>query len=281
MRKHITKKRFLLIGTLLLVATISIGNQMFQSGETAKQVTAPTAPSPEPVALSGLQIYGTNWGETLATDGTGFYNDLVKLALSGFDVRYDIRPYRRAKALFLRGAASCLYPSNIQLLIDGQEIESPDGFIDTDGFLVVKVFVFSKPGTKPPSTVAEINHKSVAYAMGSRVPFFLRNANADFIAVSDETDKAQMLLSGRVDLMSAAMPDAKFVFDGLGTPMPPFDANYLLNDTVVRITCHDTPGTRAFVAAFNEHLASLGNSGALSSLISSAGLDADLYLPKK
>lgn len=277
MRQHKGKIR-LMIGGVLFGALAGLVHFLSPEDRPAPG----TLPQPEKTVaatVKGVQIFGTGWGRTLAADGTGFYNDLVTLTLDGLPVSYTVSPYRRAKAVFLRGNPGCLYPSNIPLLIAGGEIDSSEGYIDTDGFLTVKVFVFSRPGTAPPASIHDIDHRSVAYAMGSRVPYFLKDANADFIAVADETDKARMLLSGRVDLISAALPDAKFVFDELGQPLPPFDPTYKLNDTLVRITCHDTPENRAFVQAFNNQLGDLRKTGALAALFEQAGLDVTLYLP--
>ncbi|WP_286830522.1 MULTISPECIES: hypothetical protein [Kordiimonas] len=250
--------------------------------EHSADTMAPTASEPTtPVSEEGVHIYSTAWGMTLAEDGSGFYNDLAALFLSGLDTpyNYDIRPYRRAKALFLRDNSSCLYPSNIELLQDGGEIASADSFIDTSGLLQVKVYIFSPQGTKPPASIADVSQKLVAYAMGSRIPFFLKEANADFIAVANESDKARMLLTGRVDMMTAAMPDAQFVFNALGQPLPAFDPSYELNDTQVRITCHNTPTTRAFIDAFNERATTVLESGELQAFFVKNILDPKLYTP--
>lgn len=259
---------------------------LFLRGQSGN-IIAPTKqpqnikPLPFEVAEGGVQIYGTAWGMTLSEDGSGFYNELIRLFLDGLEtpVQYDILPYRRAKALFYRNTESCLYPSNIDLLMDGGEISSADGLIDTRGILNVKVYVFSPPGTAPPASAHDVDHRSVAYAMGSRVPFFLRGANADFIAVANESDKARMLLSGRVDLMTAAMPDAKFVFEAMQKPLPPFNPEYELNNTLARVTCHDTPKNRAFVAAFNTHAMAVLKGGKAHALMLENRLDAASYLP--
>jgi len=228
------------------------------------------------------RIYGTAWGPTLANDGSGFYSDLVRLVLDGAggDAAYIPRPYRRAKLLFYRDKDSCLFPSNIPLLLKGGEIESADGLVDSAPFLSVKVFVFSAPGTGPVRGIEDINGKSMAYAMGSRVPHFLSAAkNTNFIAVSDEVDKARMLLTGRVDLMTAAVPDAVFVFRSLGEEMPPFDPAYLLNDTQISITCFSTPQNLDFIRRFNGRIAQLMSGGQLLRFFLKHDLDPAIYLP--
>lgn len=278
------KKTFLTwtIAALLgaAVAVVFFWKAPDQQTTDVKQPAVPRPPSDAKINTD-IHIYATAWGMTLAENGTGFYNDLANLYLTGLEtsVNYDIRPYRRAKALFFRDKASCLYPSNIELLREGGEISSADGFIDTVGFLQVKVYVFSPPGTTPPAKIDDVAHQSVAYAMGSRIPYFLRNTKADFIAVANESDKAKMLLTGRVDLMTAAMPDAKFVFDAMGVPLPPFDPSYELNNTPVRMTCHDTPENRSFADAFNQHAQALVQSGEVQKLFEIHRLDPKLYLP--
>ncbi len=232
-------------------------------------------------APARLPVYATDWGLTLKGDGTGFYNALARYILEGTEdaANYTILPYRRAKSVFLHATQACLYPSNVNLLRDGGEIADPAAFIQSRAFLKVKVFLFSRPGTVPPASLADVNDKAVAYAMGSRVPYFLRHATADYIAVADEVAKAQMLISGRVDLMSAAMPDAKFVFDKLGEPLPPHDTAYPLNDTAVRMVCHDSDAARAFITRLDGRIDELVRTGALRSFMESHGLDGAVYTP--
>ncbi|WP_262690089.1 hypothetical protein [Kordiimonas aestuarii] len=253
------------------ILTLLVGLALCTRGTSAGE---PATPTPFP-------LYATDWGLTLKGDGTGFYNELAQFVLDGRegDVAYTILPYRRAKSLFHRGQTSCLYPSNIQLLLDGGEVADGTGLIDSHAFLRVKVFLFSKTGTAPPKSLGDVDDKSIAYAMGSRVPYFLRDAKADYIAVADEVAKAQMLVTGRVDLMSAAMPDAKFVFDKLGVPLPPHDTGYMLNDTAVRITCHDTALTRLFIDKLNKRVDRLISSGALATFMENHGLDGAVYTP--
>jgi len=226
-------------------------------------------------------IYATEWGMTLKSDGSGFYNDLARLTVMKADMGavYEIQPYRRAKARFMDETSSCLYPSNLKLLMDGKEIRSTDGLIQSAPIVRVRVYVFSRPGTTPPASAQGIEHKVLAYAMGSRVPYFLREANIDFIAVTDELAKAQMLLSGRVDLMSAAMPDLKFVMDRLGKPLPPFNPAFELNDTQVRVVCHDTPENRDFMAKMDAHMKKITADGTLKDFLTGQGLTAKVYLP--
>ncbi|MCJ9428651.1 transporter substrate-binding domain-containing protein [Kordiimonas marina] len=226
-------------------------------------------------------VLATDWGMTLKSDGSGFYNDLARRTIMEADMGsdYEIQPYRRAKARFFDEKTSCLYPSNLKLLMDGKEIEKTDGLIESAPIIRVRVYVFSRPGTTPPASADAIEHKVLAYAMGSRVPYFLRDANIDFIAVTDEAAKAQMLLTGRVDLISAAMPDLKFVMDRLGAPLPPFNPAFELNNTQVRVVCHDTPDNRVFIGKLNAHMKKIEADGTLAGFLNSQGLDATHYLP--
>lgn len=236
-------------------------------------------PIAESAAESPSKLLGTAWGLTLARDGTGFYNDLARFVVGSIAITYDVQPYRRAMRAFFDDPNACLYPKSLQGLLRTHDIPSTAGFIHSDPIQRTFVAVFSQHGKPTIARRTDLERKRVAYAMGSRVPEFLAADGADFIAVSDEVDKAKMLLNNHVDVMVGNLPDAQLVYQQLGASLPPFDAGFdPFPSARTRIVCHDTPGTRQFIGRINARLSKLLSSGELADFYELYGLDASLYI---
>lgn len=225
-------------------------------------------------------IYATDWGLTLKSDGTGFYNDLAQLLFTTEmgAIDYEILPYRRAKRHFFEEFGACLYPSSTEYLVKTGDIQATSNFIGSTSVLTNRIHIFSRHGTPPPGEYSAVKGKRIAYAMGSRIPFALEGYNVFFIAVADEVDKAEMLLSGRVDMITAAMPDVKFVFDSLGVPLAPYDEELVVAGSGIGLVCHNTPSNALYLAAFETQLENLRTTGKLQAFLQSQGLNPDDYL---
>lgn len=240
------------------------------------------AAHPTCAADDPTHILGTDWGLTLKSDGSGFYNDLAKLVLptSVGKIDYEILPYKRAKRAFLASKTSCLYPNSLGYLVSTGTIKKPDSFIGSRSVVAAQSRIFSPHGIKPPASASDLKGLHVAYALGSDVANLLKGSGAHFVAVSDEVGKARMLLEGRTDLLVAVLPDAKFVFDSLGTDLPPYDPSYSLDSTEIGVVCHDTEENRAFIKAFDRNLKGLVSSGQLRTFLVSQGLSPEAHMPR-
>lgn len=239
------------------------------SSQEASDVSAQNPPTPD-------DIFGTGWGMTLALDGTGFYNDVIGLVLKHADQQkaYLPLPYRRAKVEFENGQGSCLYPSNIEHLARGGEINTDNGYIQTAPLVWVESHIFSRPGTPALKSLAALEGARVAYPNGSALPVVLAEYGADFIPTTDETTKARMLVAGRVGYMSGSLPDNVFVFRELGVALPPYNPDLALIRVGVSVVCHDTPANQTFVSAFDAALAAVMTSGDMANLYEAAGVEA-------
>ncbi|NVJ98226.1 MAG: hypothetical protein HWE25_08740 [Alphaproteobacteria bacterium] len=233
----------------------------------------------EPSEFPPSKMYATAWGLTLAGDGTGFYNDLATFILEGLSIDYEIRPYRRAMRHFFETQDSCLYPKSVASLLRTKEVPTNAGFIDSIPIQKTFVAVFTMPGRPVIENATDLKGKRVAYAMGSKVPEYLGPDGVFFIAVADEVNKAEMLLSGRVDVLVANLPDVGMVYQHLKAPMPNYDPSFQpFAAARSRFLCHDTPGNQAFMDQLNHRIKSLRISGALANFYRGNGLDPDLYL---
>ncbi|TNE60872.1 MAG: hypothetical protein EP335_17695 [Alphaproteobacteria bacterium] len=243
---------------------------------------ADKANTPVPEAGPPTHIYATDWGLTLSADGSGFYNDLARflfLAPEVGPVDYEILPYRRANRSFLDDAASCKYPSSIAYNLRGGLIPSAEGYLNSLPVVLTRVHLFSRPGREPAHRAEDVDGKTIAYAMGARTPALLAGHSALFIAVADEVDKARMLLSGRVDMITAAVPDVEFVFRELKVDMAPFAPELTLDVSPMGVDCHAGTANAAFLARLDARIRKLHASGELIAFYRSQGLDPASYVP--
>lgn len=222
-------------------------------------------------------ILGTAWGYTLAGDGSGFYNDIAQDFLApvieiGVAAGYQPMPYRRARARFLDSAAACLYPTAIRVLRAGGHIASADSFIESDPLFTAREYLFAQGGVAPPASLSEIDGKTVAVPSGSVMFALLKDTGAQLIPVHDETDKAQMLLTGRVDLMTGMLPNETMVFSNLKARAPSFDRQLPLIEAPVSVVCHNTVEGRAVIKAVNEQVTRLSADNRFQRQLARAGV---------
>lgn len=163
------------------------------------------------------------------------------------------------------------------LTTTGDMVNAPD-FIESGSMLNNRIHLFAAPGKPAPRTKEDVNGKRVAYAMGSKIPYALQGTTALFIAVADEVDKAEMLLTGRVDIISAAMPDVKFVFDSLGAEIAPYDPDFVIAGSGIGIVCHNTPENALFLTQLDRRKVMLQQTGKLKRFLEERGLSAMEYI---
>lgn len=230
-------------------------------------------------------VFATSWGETLAQDGTGFYNEIAGDVLARLDdlalpealarseilarpdmqarfgakALYQIMPYRRAKRQFFKSKNSCLFPSSLRALHGGGEIPDPQNYSESNGLFTARTHLFVMAGNTPPKSLADLVGKTIAYPNGSVVNSLLAGTGAKLIGVTKEQDKARMLLSGRVDIITGMMPDTALVFASIGEKVPTFDPALALNKVPLTFVCHITPATTRFIASVNEALVVLAD----------------------
>lgn len=219
-------------------------------------------------------IFGTVWGMTLAQDGSGFYNEIAADLLdgAGAGVAYQLMPYRRAKARFLDGNGACIYPSAVDVIMAGGFKGDASSLVESAPLFETRTHIFARRGERAPTTLADLRGKTVAVPSGSVMRNILEAAGAELINVFDETDKARMLLTARVDYMTAMLPDAVLVFDALGEPLPAFDTDLVFLQNTIGVVCHRTPQTEAFIRQLNGRISALAGSRAYQTRLEEAGI---------
>lgn len=228
-------------------------------------------------------IYATSWGLTLSADGTGFYNDFAHFVLGPDDAttRYYVYPYKRAMRHFEHEKQACIYPKSIRALKRTGALPKNARIIESDRMMRSPLRVFTPPGTNPVRKAEDLGGMRIAYALGSNLARTVKAHGSHFVAISDETDKAKILLGSNVDAMLANMPDAYFVFQNLGVAMPPYDPAYLpVPAAHARIVCHDTKETRAFIKKLNGRIKTLVADNHMADFFKGQGLNPDEYMPR-
>jgi ABC-type amino acid transport substrate-binding protein len=220
-------------------------------------------------------VFATSWGETLALDGTGFYNEIAHdiLTYTKGPEAYHVMPYRRAKAKFFAAPDSCIYPSSLSALVKAGQITDPENYSESNGLFIARTHLFVRAGQIPPKSFADIAGKIIAYPNGSTVQELLEGKGAEvLLGVTNEEDKAQMLRTGRVDMISGMIPDTAIVFARMGGPAPVYDATFALAEVPITIVCHKSKFNRHFLKTVNDALAVLAIQPAYKARMEAANL---------
>lgn len=239
--------------------------------------TSPAGDSLPPLS-EDITIFATVWGLTLAQDGSGFYNELAVDLLAGMErpgdatVSYQLMPYRRAKSRFVSGNGSCIYPSATGVLVSGGQIADASLLVESLPLFRARTHLFARRGETAPKSLDDLKGKTVAVPSGSVMQVLLKDTGADIISVFDETDKARMLLTSRVDYITAMLPDAVLVFDRLGEPLPAFDNDLTFLESNIGFVCHRTAAAEAFVARLNARIKALAHDRAYQNRLEDAGI---------
>lgn len=227
-------------------------------------------------------IVGTAWGLSLAADGSGFYNDYMKMLLNRLEepASYAALPYHRANKAFAERRADCIYPSTVRVHVtDPSEALK---FNASRPMTMNRVFIFSQYGQPPLKTVGEMTGKRVGHVMGSAFPETFNNLGIVFVPVVDETSKANLLIRRRLDFMVGTLPDTELVFQALGQELPPHGPQDGMINYSMTLVCHASPANDALIRAVNSAIARLVDTRETEKLLRDAGIsDAQSYVPEE
>lgn len=260
-RKFVGGSGVFFTGLLSLVSGVLLGATAWAAGTPDNAATHAT-------------VYGTVWGQTLAQDGSGFYNDIATDMFEDGEgaVDYRLMPYRRARSRFLNSQSACLYPSARSILDAGGHTRADQSILESEPLFAASVHLFAGAGEQVPSSLKDLAGRTVAVPSGSVALRLLKGTGAKLIAANDEADKAQMLLTGRVELMSGMLPNEHIVFSHMGARLPAYDRDFALLDAGVSVVCHDTPANRAFIERLNARVAVLHQDRLFQAKLAAAGL---------
>lgn len=243
---------------------LAVSLTSFSSCSAAEMQQADTLP-----AADTARVYAPEIHYMLSKEGTGIYHDFWNTVMGPQDKPpLHIVPYLRSAHILRHDNGACRYPTDKGIISVQKE---KDGFVYntliwSEGFFTSTVHAFARPGMKPPATIGDFQGRSIVVPVGYTAPPELEEQNNVILNVASEHQRATMLMSGRVDLMIASMPSAKFVMESLGVTTLPYDPNLTLKTFSLRLVCHDTPLNRQLITKFNKGLMTARKRGDIKSI---------------
>lgn len=205
--------------------------------------------APAPAAV----IFAPEMNETLKAKEDAFFNALWREFMAPAAPRLTVVPHMRTTHLFHGSDGSCRYPASEKI---GQYKDGALSFDDkpliwSKPFFTMTVRILARQGLKPPSAPIDLVGRSIVVPSGYMFPPAFDGKAATVLQVAAEQKRANMLVSGRVDLMVSSMPTAGFVMRRLSGTGANFNVDLSLDDLPLYFVCHDTPANHALIERFN------------------------------
>lgn len=225
------------------------------------------------------------WGLTLQENGEGLYNKLFQFLLADKSDQYVIKyvPYEEALRLLVYGTVDCAYP------IPKSELDIPFAHVsygnldETRPVFISYAYVFSRSGDPVISSYDEMRDKVMIQIEGENYNHDFSSLGVEMVNVASETEKVELLMTGRAHAMIASMPDILYSFRAL--KIEPFAHNmeFALMDYPNVLTCHRSKRTRALMEHFNARIAATLADGGLKAFAIDQGVSAEIvdnFLPQ-
>ena len=233
-----------------------------------------------------IPIYGTNWGMTLEIDDTGFYNDVIYMALRGLEdqASYSVQPYVRALRSFADEEGSCIYSQSIGLLRDLDMMADVGPLIETQSIVDYAGHIFWSVSAQPIEGREDLRGKTIGQLLGADYDDLFVELAVKPMVVNTETQKTKLLYTKRVDGIVGFIPDIFMVFKAHSFKPRPFAPDFMLMRAGNSVVCRKTPQTEALVSTLSEHIGQLQNLGVIDRMLKQVGVPDDvieIVRPKK
>jgi ABC-type amino acid transport substrate-binding protein len=221
-----------------------------------------------------VPIYGTNWGMTLEIDDTGFYNDVIFMALRGLEgqAEYSVQPYVRALRSFADDPGSCIYSQSIELLNDLEMMDDVGELIETRSVVDYSGHIFWAKTSEPITSKEQLRGKTIGQLLGADYDDLFADLGVKPMVVNTETQKTKLLFTKRVDGIIGFIPDIYMVFKAYGFQAQPFSPDFVLMRSGNSVVCRKTPATELLIAALTEHITQLQDLGVIDRLLRDEGV---------
>jgi ABC-type amino acid transport substrate-binding protein len=213
--------------------------------------TAHAAPKIAALGISGL----------FAPDKSGDYDKvLAKVASSGVEVNYTVFAPARANVEFSSGQYACLAPA-IGLP------ESNEKLVNSQPLNFVKMYLFSRPGEGPYTSLDQFRGKRLGARRGMGYGRELKNSGVTLEFVNTDDQNVQKLAAKRIDAFLAYVPDMWLWASDKKQPLPNHDKEHPLNIHKDMLLCRDTPEVRAYLKLFDAAIVKMRASGELRKVL--------------
>ena len=219
-------------------------------------------------------IYGTNWGLTLEIDETGFYNEVMFMALRGLEdqAEYRVQPYVRALQSFAGEPGSCIYSQSIELLSELDVTGDVGEMIETRSIVDYSGHIFWSQSAAPIKSRDDLRGKRIGHLLGADYSTLFEELSVRPMVVNTETQKIKMLFTKRVDGIVGFIPDIYMVFKANGYDPQPFDTSFVLMRSGNSIVCQRSPATELLIKGLDDHIGQLRELGVIDKLLGDAGV---------
>lgn len=220
------------------------------------------------VSIAAQQIPGV-----YTTEGNGAYDQVyaaIEKEVGGLPGKLQVVPAGRAIALYSNKQVECQTPANSDA--DFYPVAFPT--VQSKPFNLAKIYIFSKPGEAPVTTLAALAGKRVAVRQGFNYGKVFESAGLNVEKGPSIEANVKKLLDGRVDVLVDFVPDAWDAFAGLKMAPLPYDAAKPVAVHQDAVVCRDTPETRVLIEKINAGIQGLKGKGKLKELLGEA------YIPE-
>lgn len=233
-----------------------------------------------------IPIYGTNWGMTLEIDDTGFYNDVIYMALRGLEGQadYSVQPYVRALRAFADEPGSCIYSQSIELLRDLDMMADVGDMVETRSIVDYAGHIFWAIKADPIETRDDLRGKTIGQLLGADYDDLFTELSVKPMVVNTETQKTKLLYTQRVDGIVGFIPDIFMVFKAHSIEPRPFSPDFVLMRAGNSVVCRKNANTEALIARLSEHIGQLQNLGVIDRMLRQVGVPdevIDIVKPQK
>lgn len=212
------------------------------------------------VKIIGYQIPGV-----VETDKSGTYDKIVaKIAAdTNSPVNYTSLPAARAEDEFKRGHFDCIFPLDARFWTNSEKGK----LINSEPINVAKIYIFSKAGEGPYTSLEPLKGKVVGLRRGFSYGPKTADSGVNFEEVTDDDQNVYKLKMGRISAFMAYVPDMWFWAKDKNQSLPNHDASQPFETHKDAFLCRGGPATEAFIKTFDAGLIKLRNAGELKSML--------------
>lgn len=199
-------------------------------------------------------------------DKTGSYDKALARVASeaGLSLDYAVLAPGRVEDDFKQHKLDCVIP------LDARFWSSAEKVINSEPLNVAKIYVFSRAGDGPYTSVEQLKGKRVGARRG--MPYGPKYDGSGIKAelVNDDGQNVQKLNAKRIDAFLAYVPDMWQWASASKQPLPNHDEQQPFDIHKDAFLCRDTAATREFLKAFDAAVVKIRASGELQRILGSS-----------
>ena len=215
-----------------------------------------------PLQAAEMTMMSPSIPSCVEKDGTGIYQLALQEAAkrAGYSVKDEFYPVKRAIKNFTERQDTCLY----SFYSAAKRTLGEDNVIVSYPLAASKLYIFTKKGTPPVTSVEQLEGKRVGGILGTAEAFYreyTKGVNFRLDTASSDKLNLEKLEKGRIDAMFGWFPDLYPVLDQLS-----YSAELPLFIGHEKIICHNTKEGKLFINAISRALQEMHDDGTLQKI---------------